>query len=175
MSIIQLHHAYQHHMNNQSYQSSANHSHINQNEVINTINQQPESDLGDFTLDQDGWDNLISYLEGLDVFRRIRYADEINKLNGFEVVGEALIREWKMEAGGLTIEKSKWNSYKGNRKNQNSFVDSRLKKQSVKKERENNKMSDIQKGIINIKTKSMRLKVDCTKGYMKSYIKLLSK
>lgn len=50
-----------------------------------------------FTLDQSSYAQLISSLDRLSPFEAIRYAQEINKMNGFEVVGGVEVGRWKRE------------------------------------------------------------------------------
>lgn len=96
-------------------------------------------DSQDFTLDQQSYGKMIDYMNTLTPFEAIRYAAEINKMNGFEVVSRVEIAEWKkavnhFEKKGIlksTIEKSKSisrkkesESYKGN---QSEFENIKMK------------------------------------------------
>lgn len=70
-----------------------------------------------YTLDGISYSNLISCLETMTPFEAIRQAEEINKINGFEVVSLHTIRSWKRKMKNqnpiFASKKSKWNSYKG--------------------------------------------------------------
>src|SRR5690606_33937515 len=49
-------------------------------------------------LDKSSYEALINHLNTLTPFEAIRYANEINKMNGFEVLSRVVIREWKKTA-----------------------------------------------------------------------------
>lgn len=95
-----------------------------------TLSQiQSDTDSQDFTLDQQSYGEMIDYMNTLTPFEAIRYAAEINKMNGFEVVSEMQVREWKkavrenekiktsesiFQKSNLTLGNKESESYKGN-------------------------------------------------------------
>lgn len=116
---------------------------------LTLISHAAESDSQEYILDESSYEALINHLNTLTPFEAIRYANEINKMNSFEVVSGVVVKEWKKALYTAISEKSKCEIHKG--KNEKSKVD--LPKAVSKKRNTHfpkDKKAQMQKGYMNL-------------------------
>lgn len=137
--------------------------------------------LESYTLDSESYQQLICYLDTLTPFEAIRQAEEINKMNGFEVVSRVEVGKWKKSVKA----KRKFqngNSLKQNENIKNAYFQKdkyEIEFDFFVSENENIKIQKVDTTPLNesnFEKGSAKSGTNCTRvlQYQKDYMKLLS-